>query len=94
MLREAGLETDGRSSGHCEAMPPGGLAVEDQSLVGFGEMQMRADLNRPVAGVLDPQRNGQATRVEFDVTGAVPDFPGTTRPPESIVGVRESGCAR
>src|SRR6202035_5306487 len=43
------------------------LAVEAQRRVGFEEVVMRADLDRPVAGIGDRQRHGAAALVQFDV---------------------------
>src|SRR5438552_3676772 len=45
------------------------LAVEPECRVGFEEVVVRADLDRPVAGVGHRQRHGLAAGVERDVAG-------------------------
>ena len=42
-------------------------AVEAQSGVGFGEVVVRADLDRPVAGVLDHDGRGRAAGIELEL---------------------------
>ena len=49
----AGLEADGGAGGDVEAAAARGGAVEVERRVGLGEMVVRADLDRPVAGVGD-----------------------------------------
>ena len=51
-------------------------AIEFQRLVGLEEMIMRADLDRPVAGVGDLERHGGAAGVQLDVAARGDDFPG------------------
>src|SRR5215469_10813445 len=45
------------------------LAIELQRRIGLEEMIVRADLDRPVAGVGDGERHGLATGVEGDLAG-------------------------
>src|SRR5215471_7208732 len=45
------------------------LAIELQRRIGIEEMIVRADLDRPVAGVGDGERHGLATGVEGDLAG-------------------------
>ena len=49
----AGLEAHGGAGGDVEAQAAGLLAVEFEGAVGLGEMVVRADLDRSVAGVGD-----------------------------------------
>ena len=51
--RDSGLEAHGGSGGHVEAMAACRLTVEGERRVGLGEVVVRSDLDRPVAGVLD-----------------------------------------
>src|SRR5690606_5950758 len=50
-----------------EAKAPRGMAVEGERIVGFLEVVMRADLDRPVAGVGDHERDALAPHVDFDI---------------------------
>ena len=51
-------------------------AVEVERRVGLGEMVVRADLDRPVAGVGDGEGEGFATLVQGDLAGGGEDFAG------------------
>src|SRR3954451_25182501 len=51
-------------------------AIELQRRVGLEEMIVRADLDRPVAGVRHRQRHGLAPRVEGDVAVLCEDLAG------------------
>src|SRR5204863_7091543 len=44
------------------------LAVETQRRVGLGEMVVRADLDRPVSGIGNRQRDRLAALVDLDLT--------------------------
>ena len=79
LARLARLEAHGRAGGNVEAAAARLGAVELQGRVGFSEMVVRADLDRPVAGVGDRQRDGGAAGVELDVAGDGDDFAGDMR---------------
>src|SRR5271165_4084555 len=64
----AGLETHGCASCDVEAHAACLLALEFQRRIGFEEMIVRADLNRPIAGIGDRQRYCLASTVELDLT--------------------------
>ena len=69
LARLAGLEAHRRAGGDVEAHAARGRAVEAQRGVGLVEMVVRADLDRPVAGVGDLEAQRAAARVELDVPG-------------------------
>ena len=48
---DPGLEADGGAGGDGQPASPGGVPVEGRGPVGLGEMEVRADLDRPVARV-------------------------------------------
>src|SRR5258708_37883218 len=52
------------------------VALEAQRLVGLEEMIVRADLDRPVAGVGDLYRHRHDAGVELDLAGLDEDFTG------------------
>src|SRR5688572_16280673 len=56
----AGLEADGGAGGDVEAVAAGLGAVEFERRVGLGEVVVRADLDRAVAGVGDGEGDGRA----------------------------------
>ena len=62
LARLAGLEAHGRAGGDVEAVAARLGAVELQGRVGLGEVVVRADLDRPVAGVGDRQRDRRRGR--------------------------------
>src|SRR5258708_8621086 len=74
--RLAGLEAHGGAGGDVEAHTLGPLAVEPESLVGLEEMIVAANLDRPVAGVGDLQRDRVAALagIEFKFTLRGEDF--------------------
>src|SRR5215469_13883176 len=51
-------------------------AVEAERRVGLAEMVVRADLDRPVAGIGDFDLDGLAPLIELDLAGAGDDFSG------------------
>ena len=77
--RRAGLEPPGRAGRDVQPEPVGGRPVEIQRGVGVRQVQVRADLDGPVAGVddhqLDPFGVG-AVGVEFDGAGRDADRAG------------------
>src|SRR5205823_5396581 len=78
------LET-GRGAGRdVEAAAARLVAVELQGRIGLEEMVMRADLDRPVAGIRDGERDGRAAGVQLDIAIGGKQLPGDhPRPPES-----------
>src|SRR5262249_37515994 len=68
VARLARLKTNGSSRRNVEPHTARLLAVELQRRICFEEMIVRADLNRPVAGVCDRQRDSLAALVEFNIT--------------------------
>src|SRR5216683_2753310 len=50
------------------------VALEGKGAVGFVEMVMRADLDRPVAGIGDVQRHCRAAGIELDLAGGNDDL--------------------
>ena len=71
LLGLAGLEAHARAGGDVEVHPPRPLALEAQRPVDLEEVEVRAHLDRPVAGVGDPQRPVVAAGIDLDVVGAV-----------------------
>src|SRR5665213_2088617 len=63
----AGLEPHRRSGGDIEAKTARLLALESERRIGLVEMIMRADLDRPVAGIGDIERHRRPTGVDLDV---------------------------
>src|ERR1043166_1615290 len=72
----AGLEPHGGSGGDVEAHAARLLAVERERRISLEEMIMRADLDRPVAGVDHFERHGLAAGVESDLTRFDEQFTG------------------
>jgi hypothetical protein len=58
----ARLEAHGGARGDVQAHAARRGAVEAERRVGLGEVIVRADLDRPVAGVLDDDGDGRAAR--------------------------------
>ncbi len=69
-LGVAGLEAHGGARGNIQAHAEGLRAVEAQLAVGLEEMEMRADLDGPVAGVGDVEFDDAAVRVGDDGFGS------------------------
>ena len=63
------LEAHSGARGDVETIAARSLTVERERAVGLVEMVVRADLNRPIAGVGHFQRERLAPRVELDLTG-------------------------
>ena len=63
----AGLEAHRGAGGDVEPHAARLLAVELQRRIGLEEMIVRADLDRPVAGIGDRQRHRLAAGIEFDL---------------------------
>src|SRR5262249_14477528 len=74
--RLAGLEAHRGAGGDVEPHAAGALAIELQRLVGLGEMIVAADLDRPVAGVGDFQRDGSTALVQLELAVGGKDFTG------------------
>ena len=72
----AGLEADGRAGGDVEAHALGLLAVEGEGAVGLVEVIVRADLDRPVAGVGDFDEDGLGAGIQLDLAVGGEDFSG------------------
>src|SRR5579883_3220450 len=72
----AGLEADRRAGGNVEAEAARPGAVEFQRRIGLEEMVVRADLDRPVAGIGDLQGQRLAVLVHDDVAGFGEDLAG------------------
>src|ERR1700722_2434584 len=62
------------------------LAIELERRIGLEEMIMRADLDRPVAGVGDHERHGLAAGVESDFAGLDEHFAGNHAAPPQRIG--------
>ncbi len=60
------LDAHGRPGGQVEAHAVGRGPVEDQRPIDLEKVEMRPDLNRPVAGVVDLEDAGGPAGVEFD----------------------------
>src|ERR1700731_1213503 len=67
LARLAGLEAHRRAGGDVEPHAPRPLAIELQRRIGLEEMIMRADLDRPVAGIGDRDHDRLAAGIEFDL---------------------------
>ncbi len=76
LLLVARLETHGGARRHVEAHAEGGRAVEAQRPVDLEEMEVRADLDRPVAGVRDHELHRPASDVADDVAFGQPILAG------------------
>src|SRR5207249_2618784 len=62
----AWLDTDGGAGGQIEAHAIGGSAIEDQRSVHLEKVEVRADLDRPIAGVVHFQRDGGPARIQLN----------------------------
>src|SRR4051812_33423791 len=82
----AGLEAHRGAGGDAEAHAARLLAVEFQRGIGFEEMVVRADLDRPVAAVGDGQYYGLAAGVELDLAVLDEEFTGDHVPSSVIPG--------
>src|SRR5262249_40722981 len=71
------------ASGDIEPHPARLFAVEFQRRIGLEEMIMRADLDRPVAGIGDRQRGRLATGIELDLAVLDEHFTGDHGLPSS-----------
>ena len=76
LARLARFEAHGGAGGDVQPLAARRGAVERQRRVGFGEMVVAADLDRPVAGVGDGQRGARQAGVELDVAVSGEDFTG------------------
>src|SRR6516164_759769 len=72
----AGLETHRGAGRDIEPHAARLLAIEFQRRIGLEEMVVRADLDRPVAGIGDGQRHGLAAGIEFDLAVLDEEFAG------------------
>ena len=72
----AGLEAHGGARGDVEPKASRRRAIEAQRAVGLEEVVVRADLDRPVAGVGDLHLERRAAGVDLDVAGFAEHFPG------------------
>src|SRR5260370_27527695 len=104
----AGLEAHRGAGGDIEPHAARLLAVELQRRIGLEEMVVRADLDRPVAGIGDRQRHRLAAGVELDfavldeeftgdhdwyLANVAPSWPGLSRPSTSCFLIQERrGC--
>src|SRR5215831_16876931 len=70
----AGLETHRGAGRDVEPHAARLVALEAQRLVGLKEVIVRADLDRPVAGVGDLERDAGRALVEDDLAGLDEDF--------------------
>ncbi len=75
-----GLEPHRGARRDVQAAAPGGVPVEPQRRVGRGEVEVRADLDRPVAGVRDHSVTTARSRPALSGTGPSPGriSPGIT----------------
>src|SRR3954468_7109628 len=69
-------------------------AVEAQGLVGLEEVVVRADLDRPVAGVGDLEGDGRAALVQEDVAVRGDDLAGNHYLPFLVILYYFSSCCR
>ena len=95
LARLARLEPDRGAGGDVEPHPARRRAVEVERRVGLGEMIVRADLHRPVAGVGDGQRDRLAVGVQRDLAGGGKELAGDHRSPSPQVrpGSRGKPCS-
>src|SRR5579883_2083538 len=70
-----GLEPHRGSGRDVEPVPARLLALELERRIGLEEMIVRADLDRPVAGVGDVERDRLAAGIELDFAVLRQDFP-------------------
>src|SRR5258706_10937766 len=71
VARIAGLEPDGGAGRNVEPLAVGGEPLESKRPVRLGEVVVRSHLDRPVAGVHDPDPGHGAPGVELDVADRV-----------------------
>src|SRR5215468_7769285 len=71
------LEADGRRLRDGQPHPEGGGAVELQGAVDLEEVIVRADLDRPVAGVADLERDGRPTVTLISISPSAITSPPT-----------------
>src|SRR5262249_33200685 len=76
LLDLAGLEAHGGARGQVQAHAVGLLAVADEGAVDLEEVEVRADLHGPIAGVVDRDRDGRASGVQLDVRSVEQVFAG------------------
>src|SRR5690348_11907132 len=77
--RLARLEAHRRAGGNVEAAAARAVPVEAERGVGLEEMVMRADLDRPVAGIGDLDLDRCPAGIELDLAGLRDDFTGDHR---------------
>src|SRR5690606_23118656 len=82
-----GLEAHRGAGGDVEAKAARRRAVEFERGVGLGEVVVRADLDRAVAGVAHHQRARGAADGEFDVAVGDEEFSGDHRPAPHTIGL-------
>ena len=70
------LEAHRRAGGDVETETARRGAIEGQRGIGFVEMIMRTDLDRPIADIGNAQLDGLATDIEFDLPAATCTSPG------------------
>src|SRR3984957_3430863 len=68
------LEPHRRAGRDVQPAAPGKLPVEPQRRVGLREVEVRADLDRPVAGIRDDQRHHRSAKVQHDRPVAAEDL--------------------
>src|SRR5579862_1444586 len=76
VARLPGLEAHRRASGDVEPHAAGLFAVEFKRGVGFEEMVVRADLDRPVAAIRDRERDALTPFIDLDFAGLDEIFAG------------------
>ena len=79
----AGLEANGCPCGNVETRAARGIPIETERRIGFEEMIVTADLDRPRAGIRHRQRRDGAARVQLDIAVARDDFTGFHQTPFS-----------
>ena len=72
--RLARLEAHGSAGGDVETEAARRFAIKVQPGIGFVKVIVRADLDRPVTGVGDDQRDRRAAGVEFEFAGFGEEF--------------------
>ena len=85
------LKPDGGTRGDVEPEPPRAFPIEAQSLVHLVKVKMGTDLDGPVAGVADRERDRLTARVKFDVAVFGQDF---TRDHAALQGFKGLGGGR
>src|SRR5690606_5383977 len=74
--RLAGFEPHGAAGGDVQAHAAGLLAIEAERGVGLVEVIVRADLDRPVAGIGHFEGDGRLAGIELDLAVPGDDFAG------------------